>query len=345
MEKISACLRGLEKTDWRSLQSIRKKHDLTWCDFVHQLATYPDVVEHAMRLPPEIDDRMIVDTATLHSLLPGWMDNLRENFDKIKNGKDVKDIPRTESPAIVIGAGPSLYINNHLEMLHKSGFDGKIFAADRVLKDCLDNGVVPDYVLILDGSDKILQYVDHDIVDDHRNEIGAIMCITTHPSVVDRWRGEIFWFSNSMEPDIVPNVSYLLHLLLEKTELSTAGHASSLGWCVAHTIGCREIALIGVDLSYPMDTPIEETWYYDKYAEKLDGNIEEIKKLYKTHRHSFFGTDCYYEPVFGSYLECSLAHFAAASASGCKIVNCTGGGAIESDNVICLHFEDWLGNV
>ena len=345
MEKISGCLRNLNTADWRALQSIRKKHNLTWREFVHQLATYPELTEQAMRLPSEINDRMLVDAKTIHSLMPGWMENIRYNFDKIKNGKDIRDIPRTNSPALVIGAGPSLYRNHHLEMLSESGFDGVIFAVDRVLKDCLDNEVVPDHILILDGSDKITQYIDHDIIDDHCDEIGAIMCITTHPSVVDRWGGEIFWFSNSVEPDIAPNVSYMLHLLLKKTELSTAGHASSLGWCVAHTIGSREIALIGVDLSYPMDTPMEETWYYDRYAERLGGNIEEIKKLYKTYHHSFFDTDCYYEPVFGSYLECSLEHFETAAPTGCKIVNCTGGGAIEGHGVECMWFKDWLRKV
>lgn len=345
MRKISACLRNLDEIDWRTLQSIRKKSDLTWREFIHQLVTYPELTEQAMRLPSEINDRMLVDTNTLHNLLPMWMDNIRDNFDKIKNGKDVREIPKTDLPAIVIGAGPSLHRNNHLEMLSESGFGGKIFAVDRVLKDCLDNGVVPDYVLVLDGSDKIMHYIDHDIIDDHIDEIGAIMCITTHPSVVDRWGGEIFWFSNSVEPDIAPNVSYMLHLLLKKTELSTAGHASSLGWCVAHTIGSREIALIGVDLSYPMDTPMEETWYYDRYAERLGGNIEEIKKLYKTYHHSFFDTDCYYEPVFGSYLECSLEHFETAASTGCKIVNCTGGGAIEGHGVECMWFKDWLRKV
>jgi hypothetical protein len=110
---------------------------------------------------------MLVDTNTLHNLLPGWMDNIRDNFDKIKNGKDVREIPKTDLPAIVIGAGPSLHRNNHLKMLSESGFDGKIFVVDRVLKDCLDNGVVPDYVLVLDGSDKIMHYIDHDIIDDH----------------------------------------------------------------------------------------------------------------------------------------------------------------------------------
>ena len=341
-QKISACLRGLLEPDWRALQTMRKEHNLTWSEFIHQLTTYPAVLEQALEMPSEVDNSMVVDATTLHRFIPLWMDNIRENFADIKNGMDVREIPKTNLPALIIGAGPSLYRNNHLKILADQGFDGIIFAADRVLKDCLDVGVVPDYVCVLDGQEGILPFFNHQIVDDHAEQIAAIMCVMTHPKIVKRWGGKIYWFSNSISDNIAPNVAYLMHHLLKKTEITTAGHVSSLGWSIAHTIGCREIALIGIDLSYPMDTPMEETCYYNNYVTAFDGDVEKIKECYTTYHHRYFGTDCYFDPVFSAYIEYSMGHFALASSMGTTIINCSEGGAIEGGNVECMCFADFL---
>jgi hypothetical protein len=284
---------------------------------------------------------MVVDVTTLHALMPMWMTNIHENFHSIKTGLDVTSIPKTDRAAIIIGAGPSLYRNNHLQMLSDAGFDGIIFAADRAVKDCIEVGVIPDYVCILDGSEKILPYIDHQIIDDHAGEMSAIMCVTTHPKVVNRWRGEKYWFTNSISQDFAPNVAFILHHLLKKTELVTAGHASSLGWSVAHTMGCKEVVLIGVDLSYPADMPINETAHYDSYA-RAGPTPDEIRKMYKNYHHDFFNTDCYSDPIFESYAECSMTQFASASATGCKIINCTGGGALSGDGLECMQVADYL---
>ncbi len=342
MRPISACFRNLDETDWRVLQSIREKHGLKWREFVHQLATYPEMVNTIMSLPSEVDPTTHVNINTINNLLPTWMENISKNFENVRNGKDIRDIPKSDSRALVIGAGPSLYRRRHLELLSEKEFDGVIFAADRAVKDCLDHGVVPDYIMVLDGSEKILKYIDHNIVDEFSDSMGAIMCLMAHPSVVDRWNGNIFWFSNAIDGDAIPNVSYMLHLLLKKTELFTAGHSSSVGWSVAYTIGCRDIGLIGLDLSYPSDVPKEETWYYDRYYRAFNGDEVKIDAQYKNYHHSVFDTDCYFDPVFENYLFCSLAHFKTASDMGCKIVNCTEGGAIEGEGVRCMKFNDWL---
>ena len=339
---MSACLRGLLEPDWRALQTMRKEHNLTWSKFVHQLATYPDIVEHALEMPPEINDSMLVCSSTLHRFISLWTDNIHENFADIKNGLDVRDIPKTNLPALIIGAGPSLYRNNHLQLLADQGFDGTIFATDRVLKDCLDAGVVPDYVCVLDGQEGILPFIDHQIVDDYAEQIDAIMCVMTHPTVVKRWGGKIYWFSNSVSDSVAPNVGYLLHHLLKKTEITTAGHVSSLGWSVAHTIGSREIILVGVDLSYPSDTPIEETAYYDTCFNAFGGDLEKIREQYTTYHHEYFGTDCYYDPLFSTYIGCSMDQFASAISAKTKIINATEGGAIEGGGVICRRFKEIL---
>ncbi|MCK5639771.1 MAG: DUF115 domain-containing protein [Gammaproteobacteria bacterium] len=328
--------------DRTQLESLMTQHGVTWPEFMHQLAIYPEITEQALKLPREISSGMTVNVTTVHDLMPLWLDNIHHNFESIKNGLDIKDIPKTDRPALIIGAGPSLYSNNHLQLLNEVGFDGIIFAADRVLKDCLEAGVIPDYVLILDGSIKILPYIDHDIIDEYSEKIGAILCVSTHPDVVTRWKGRKYWYINSIAEDIAPNTAYLLYRLIKKTEMTTAGHASSLGWSVAYTIGCREIALIGLDLSHHMDTPIENTPSFSRYLEMFDGDVNKIRESFKTYHHTVFDTDCYYDPVFESYIECSMTHFRSAASGGCEIVNCSEGGAIEGDDVKCMRFSDLL---
>lgn len=338
---IGASLQNI-KNDWKTLREIRKKSGVSWRKFIHQLATYPNLVEKALELPDEITQSVLTDIDTAINLLPMWMEALSENFELVKKSKDVGDIPKSDKPALIIGAGPSLHVNNHLEMLAETGFDGLIFACDKVLKDCLEAGVVPDYVLILDGSEKILPFIDHDIVDEYSDRMAAIMCVTTHPRVVARWHGDRYFYINSISDDTLPNISYTLHLLVRKTEMLTAGHASSLGWNVAYTLGCDPIILIGIDLSYPIDTPLKKTAYYSRFAEIFGGDSVKILECYTKQHHQFFNTDCYFDSVYGSYIECSMSHFNAVKDRGGTVINCTEGGALEGDGLACAYFKDVL---
>ena len=43
----------------------------------------------------------------------------------------------------MIGAGPSVKNNNHLELLSKSHYKGTIVCTDRMLIPCLKNGITP----------------------------------------------------------------------------------------------------------------------------------------------------------------------------------------------------------
>ncbi len=330
--------------DRKILDGIRIESGLSWKEFFHQLAIYPLPVKEVMNLPKEINPNMISNTATVTKLMPIWLKALSENIAEIKNGKDIKDIPKTNEPALVIGAGPSLYRNKHLDVIANSGFDGLIFATDKVLIDCLEAGVIPNYVLISDASDKILPFIDHDIIDEYRDDISAIMCVTTHPTVVKRWRGDKYFFVQMIPEVVAPNVSYVLRSIIDKTEMVTAGHCASVGWCTAFELGCNPIVLVGVDLSYPVDLPIEETQYFKMYQECCE-DIDEIKKHFVPYRHGVFGTVCYSDDVFRDYLFCSMDHFRFAKQNGIKIVNCTEGGVIGGEGVACMKLTDFYNGV
>lgn len=331
-------------SDYKVLKGICAKYKLSIRDLLHRLAIYPEFTKNALQLPPEITLEAISNVATMDKLLPMWLENIRNNFEKIKTGKDIADIPHKNEPALIIGAGPSLVRKKHLELLAEKGFNGTIFAADSILKSCLEHGIIPHYVLTLDGSEKILPYLNHDIIDDHANKMGAIICVSAHPTVVKRWKGEIFWFENSVGDAVLPNVARTINLLCKKTELMTAGHVSSAGWSVAFARGRNPIVLIGVDLSYPMDVPIEKTWYFDEYMKYFSNDIKKVRDVYKNYyHHTAFGTDCYCDRgVFLPYRNYSLMQCKAASEKGVRMINCTEGGSLEGEGLECMKFEEYL---
>jgi len=246
-------------------------------------------------------NRIGIQSITHH--MPMWLDNMRENFARIKDDDDILDAEGI-GRALVIGAGPSLHRNKHLELLADRGFDGTIVACDRVMIDCLEYGIVPDYVLFLDGAIKALPFVDAKIVDEYSDRITAVMSCTTHPAVVKRWGGKILWFVNSIPNAMVANVSHVWYGLTKKTGLATAGHVGAACWSFAFRLGCREMYLIGIDLAEMDDAPPE---------------VEE------------------------TYVMCSLGQVEAAGERGCKIINCTEGGALTGDTIEQRRLKDVLG--
>ena len=332
-------------SDYEALKRICDKYGTSLEDLFHRLIVYPDLTENALQLPLNVTVKLSIATMTTKKLLPLWIDNISNNLEAIRIGKDINDIQtHQKTEALVIGAGPSLKQNNHLELLAEKKFGGTIFATDRILKDCLNAHIIPDYVIIIDGSEKIVGYIDYDIVDDYADKLTALMATQVHPSVVNRWNGDIYWFNTAMDDVIVPNVNAILSLLTKKTPIPTAGHASSVGWNASAFLKYSSIILIGVDLSYPLNTPIEETWYYNGYLQQCEGDKNKVRQLfYKDHHHTIFATDCYYEPMFESYISTSIWQLKELAKAGIKIYNCTEGGAIEGEGIKCLKFINYLG--
>lgn len=320
-----------------------KGHDID--GLLKRLVLYPNLTEQLLSFPDEINMSMMIDANTIAYLLPLWMDNLSENLARIKEDNDIKDIPQVDNlPALIIGAGPSLYRKKHLELLAEKGFNGHIFATDAVLKDCLEHGVIPDYVLFIDASDDIYHFVDYDIVDKYADKVAAIMCVAVHPSVVKRWKGKIYWYQALIEELYGPNVNHILELITHTTSFGLGGHCSATGWAFAILKGHNPIGLIGVDLSYPTDIPVEETRMYKFHLnETYKGNKEETLKSFDKHyHHKFFNTDCYYEPLFEHYTNVAKKQFKILSTTNIKVINCTEGGTLEGEGIKCMWFSDYL---
>jgi len=102
------------------------------------------------------------------------------------------------------------------------------------------------------------------------------------------------------------------------------------------------VIIIGCDLSWPSDQPMETTKAYPWYLEHVtDGDVEATKKKFDNHyHHTFFNTDCYFETIFKSYI--AVARYQFENTHGIRFLNCTEGGALEGKGVECMWFEDYL---
>lgn len=343
--------------DWDGFNNLRKRYKRSWQDVFLSFKLYNPVIEQVLALPPEITNTMATGVHTSVNLMPMWTANIRENMPYIVKNPDIKEVAgkydELDKPAIVIGAGPSLFDNasgtDHLKVIAESRFDGIIIATDRILKDCYEYGIYPDYVIVVDGSERIYgRFFDHDIVRENAYRTTAILANHTHQSIVKEWSvcgGDILFYTSAIPNEMLPNASSIIGLIADNTELNTGGNAGSFAINVAHYLKCSPVALIGMDMSYKIGTPLSETQYYQSYKERTGYSDEELweNELFMTFHNPFFDTDCIVDTMFLTYME-PLRDFWIPEfvKNGTRIINCTEGGAIYGDGVECGWFKDFL---
>jgi hypothetical protein len=268
---------------------------------------------------------------------------------KIPDIREIENSVKPGTPGLVIGAGPSLHANNHLDMLSDSVFykerKGVIISVANNIKDCLDSGIVPDYMVLIDGDPEITpEFIDHDIVDDYSEYITAIFSVTVAHEAESRWKGDARFFMPVVPDVTIPNVQAVLSGLFPNVaEMDGMGNCGSFGWNVARYVGCNPIALIGLDLSFRPETPIKDTWYYKQLRSACSSDKETIDTMYRFHTHSFFGTNCFTDIVYGSFAVGSMDVFKAyKERDGIITQNCTEGGIIDDEEIENMWFRDWL---
>lgn len=289
-------------------------------------------------------------------LLPMWMKNFAENLSLIREGKTLRElIPKgdPEGRAIIIGRGPSVFRKKHLELLKKSNYKGLVISTDGMLTECLKEGVVPDYVVSVDGSPVCEKWYNDPLVKEHGSKITSVLCTQVSPKVTKRvidacFKGP-YWFVPSTDVvadrDSITRVQ-LLMTCSEKNPngtiaMESGGNVGSTSWVLAWNILKRkDICLIGMDYGYPDDMPLEETYYFDKTVSCIGALHANI--YYETVFHPHFQTKSKIDPAFKSYRQ-SFFDMLMAAPDNIKTVNCTESGTLFLDPYLkCMYFRDWL---
>lgn len=266
-----------------------------------------------------------------------WWNNLAENLPRIRNGRGTLELKDTcAGPCVVVGAGPSIEKFGQFELLKK--FKGHVIATDRMLVPLLKEGIVPEYVVSVDGDEVVADFYKDPIVENAR--VKAVFNSQVHPSVAAICPGEIFWFSVVMDNINGPmSVSRVMYWMTgEKTLASSYGNAGGFAWALGEFLGHRIVILVGMDLSYGPDVQPMNTTYWNGFLEMAKGKVQDALKHYRYDSNPF-GFKVVTDDVFNGYREV-LHH--GIQVSMAKTINCSPYTVLHGTRISTMSLEEAL---
>lgn len=352
-------IRNIADEDWNAYNAMKAAHNKQFPDrkisnrlFFKLINTYSPLIKAMLTLNPEDTpiQQLGVNTALIHT--PMWCKNIANNLLRIRSEHDIKELYGLHAgkSAIVVGAGDSLFDNasktNHLEVLSKyrDTFDGIILVTDHYLDQYIKYQI-GDYVCIVDGSELIYnRFMNNDIVknksSDQKPNIG-IFANCSSEKVVNCWKDPIYFFTPSIPAEILPNATSLMEDFSGNTSINAGGHAGALAWNLAAWMGCKEIALVGIDLSYKVTTPLEKLQSYNMYLNALGS--DNVKEGYSEGFNNFFGVPYRIDSIYDAFRETLISWIIAFQERGtCKTINCVEGGAVYHRDIENMYLKDYL---
>jgi len=295
--------------------------------------------------------------------------------------KSIKDIASPQQKkaesAIIISAGPSLYKNNILARIKDSGYEGSIVAIDGSYVRCLKAGLIPDYVLTLDPhptrivrwfgdpdfennlkGDDYFSRQDLDIafrnnsneenrrnielVNRHGKDQKLVICSSAPMNVVERTEAvgfDAYWWAPLVDNPGSPGS--LTRAMVNETKLpamNTGGTVGTAAWVFALTaLKIPRIAVVGMDLGYyKADTGYQLTQTYGPLKDKV--GEDNLKDVFPEFTYPDTDEVFYTDPTYYWY-RCNILDLLAASKS--TLYNCTGGGTLFGDGVVCVGIDEF----
>lgn len=325
--------------------------------FFKLMNTYSPLIKSMMDLNPENSHLQTMGVHTAMSKGAMWAKNTGTNMPRIKSEPSISALKgihrKDEMAAIVIANGPSLSDNesrtNHLDVLKEqiNDFNGIVLLADPLLERCINMGI-GDYVTVVDGADIISKFFDNDAVTNLPNtdhKLKAIMSSATSPKVLEKWRNETYFFVASIAHEILPNATPLMCDFTGLPDLNTGGNCGMLAWHMAAWMGCKDIAVIGMDYGYKPGVSLENTSNYNQWKHLPP---EQLAAQYGLYHNEHYGIDVTIDAVYESFRDVAIEWFTKFDEHGSnKTFNCTEGGTIEGIGnngykVQQMFFQDFL---
>ena len=211
-----------------------------------------------------------VNKMTIGHLGKEWTDNIKKNkkyWRKHQKVRDLSGLGRNKA-VIGIGAGPSFHKNKDV-LKHYIVSDGIkewqdrefiTIASNHQFKPLLDMGIVPDFVLLVDASDVVMDQLTKDIPQEAKGT-QLITGAHTHPKVIKEWdkqgRGIVFY---STPARIIQDASdEYLKRGFKKHILEMGGNVINGAFMVGIAALQSTIFMgVGNDLSFKIDDDVDK---------------------------------------------------------------------------------------
>lgn len=224
----------------------------------------------------------ILGQNTMQAKLGLWAANLRDNLDTIKSCRDITTLPKIKGPALCLAAGPSLDL--HYDEI--SEFKGTILSCERNLVPLLEKGIVPDYVVSIDGSPVMTKFIDNRLVSENMVDMVGVFATTISYEFLKRWWGKKYFFNAWLDNiNEIKSVSLVFQEITRKATCHTGGHCGAALWYLSYYLKANPIILLGIDMAYPASIPdLSHTaiWEGIKHLTK-----EEILQYYRRETNPF----------------------------------------------------------
>jgi len=303
-----------------------------------------------------------------------WVTNFALNLPNIWNENSASqlkpnlnpEISSESRPAIIIGRGPSIKKNKHLELLAKSNFDGSIICSDGALISVLKSGITPDkfkkfYVVTIDPYPYAAKFYDDEIVKQYGSKINGIFTVLSNPNTLlfarkagikVHWIHSLFDYNESKKS--FNETSALMVRAKNHSNglpaIQTGGNVGTSSWFIAWKILlCNVVGLIGINHAWEENDSIEKILTHGRNLDpernhesvNIDENSPAFKKLFKKVYNPEFNCTGIVDPLFQFYSS-GLKEFISRSPLWVNTVNATEGGVIFGDRITCMKFQDFL---
>ena len=301
----------------------------------------------------------ILENSAYETYYDDWIRNFSLNLNHIWKGHSAKELNpdkiKKESSALVIGRGPSINRNNHLELLANSNYQGTIMCCDGSLVGALKAGVTPQkfpnyFVITIDSQKRQKRFYKDKIIKKYGKKIKSILSTTVSPETykeVKKNGMDVYWVHTLIDYNLGKSSFNYISGIMTKTKnhekglpaIQTGGNVGTAAWITSWSILKKKyVGLIGIDHGYySEDRTIDDHFF----PSDIDKNSNAFKKAYPIIFNPMFNCYCQQDPIF-QYYSNALKKFIRKTSKTVYTINATEGGSIFGKGIICTTLENYL---
>lgn len=193
------------------------------------------------------------DVKAVDSWLHRWAKHAAQNYQVISKARGIRFLQGSceGMPAVVIGIGPSLDL--HYETLKGLKNRAVLIATDAAYNPLMANGVEPDILISFDCKKE-----QSSLWEGMPTNYPMIFDSCAHPEVIASWSGPKLYFNHFHNKDEFTE-TLLPYIYPHLGQIASAGTVGNMALQLAHILGCKKIASVGMDFCYAKEG---EGWRY-----------------------------------------------------------------------------------